>query len=286
MARSMLTPLTMALREMCSRTRRRSEVDVKAGGRMRATTGKPTTAVLLRSFVRAMTFACSLALVPGAATAAVTATELTTGADGANGASYVTASISPTANTLILAWVTNSRNSSPATPTLSGNGLTWVQVTTVAWGTIATPTWRTTLFRAMGASPTSGAVTITVPGNATGCLWSIQQFGNVDTSGTDGSGAVVQAASNATDSNTSLSVTLAPLANATNATAGGFSNVINALMVIDLRYSKVGVCAISTPMPPMAELRLVTLTVVIPVALHSALWLVGGLLWVWPVNGV
>jgi hypothetical protein len=74
------------------------------------------------------------------------------------------------------------------------------------------------------ASPTAGTVTITFGPSQTGCLWNIVEFGNVDTSGADGSGAVVQSATNAVDAATSLNVPLAALADAANATAGGFSN--------------------------------------------------------------
>jgi hypothetical protein len=196
---------------------------------MKATRGKPRTAALLRSFVWGLVIACSLVFLSGTATAAVTATELTTGGSSSNLAAYSTASITPAANTLILAWVTNSKASAPDTPTLAGNGLTWVQVETVTWRTIAAPAKRTTLFRAMGASPTSGGITISFGANQTGCAWSVIQFGNVDTSGTDGSGAVVQAVTGRADGAgaAGLTITLAALADAWNATAGGFSNAVN-----------------------------------------------------------
>jgi hypothetical protein len=176
-----------------------------------------------------------LILLPGTAMAAtVTATELTTGSSSTDATWWRTPiSISPAANTLILAWVSNSVTTTPpGTPTLTGNGLTWVQVATVTWGTIATPLRRTTLFRAMGAAPATDQVTIDFgTGNTqTGCFWSIIQFGNVDTSGTNGSGAVVQAVTGRTDSapsGTGLTITLAALGDVSNATAGGFSNAIN-----------------------------------------------------------
>lgn len=133
--------------------------------------------------------------------------------------SYTTASVTPTANALVLAAVANrDSGGTPGTITLSGNGLTWVEIATKTYESIATPGTRVTLFRAMGASPSAGAITITVTGASTNvdCLWGINQFTGTDTTGTNGSGAVVQSATNVTDSATSLSATLAALADATN----------------------------------------------------------------------
>jgi len=169
-------------------------------------------------------------LFPTTGFAAITAADLTEDGSATTASSYTTASVTPSSNNLVLAWVTNSKGSTPDTPTLSGNGLTWVQVATVTWGTSGTPTKRTTLFRAMGSAPTSGAVTIAFGGvNQTGCLWSIQQFDGVVTSGTNGSGAVVQSVTGRANSagTGGLSITLAALSSSLNATAGGFSNRIN-----------------------------------------------------------
>jgi len=164
------------------------------------------------------------------ANAAITAAALTADAGSTtNDTSFTTASITPTANNLVLAWVTNTKGTTPDTPTLSGNGLTWVQVATVTWGTIAAPTARTTLFRAMGAAPSAGAVTISfgATNNQTGCAWSIIMFSGVVTSGTNGSDAVVQSLTNRIDASTALTITLAALGDAANASAGGFSNMKN-----------------------------------------------------------
>ncbi len=187
------------------------------------------------------------------AEAAVTATSLTTGGNTTCTSPQATASITPSANKLVLAWVVNTMTASnTVTPTMSGNGLTWVQVSTVTFNTIATPTHRLTLFRAMGASPTTGTASITVTGSPTGCSWSISEFGNVDTSGTNGSGAVVatNVNTNRSDSATSLTVTLPnALANSLNATAGGFSvNVNNATAITSAgSYVELGEANYNTP---------------------------------------
>jgi len=149
----------------------------------------------------------------------ITASLLTSAYNNADQTSYATASITPPAGQLILAWVYNRKAAPTAAPTLSGNGLTWVGVATE---TTITDNGRLTLFRAMGAAPSAGAVTIDFAGiTQIGCAWAIVAYNNVDTSGTDGSGAIVQSATNLLLANgMALTVTLAAFASALNATAG------------------------------------------------------------------
>src|SRR3989344_9550990 len=75
-----------------------------------------------------------LAWLPQNAYAAVTATHLVSNRAFTDAAIFITASITPTANRLVLAAIAGSAAADPAPPTLSGNGLTWVQVATVAHG--------------------------------------------------------------------------------------------------------------------------------------------------------
>lgn len=148
----------------------------------------------------------------------VSATHLATAIDNTDATSYVTASITPTANRLVLAVISSSAAALPNAPTLSGNSITWVQITTVTQSVV-----RTTIFRGMVASPTSGTVTIDFAGQTQShCTWSISEFAGANVSGTNGSGAIVQSATNLTAAATSLTVTLAAFANTNNATLGGF----------------------------------------------------------------
>ena len=146
---------------------------------------------------------------------------LTTAADAVGAASYTTASITPTANRLVLAWVQCAKSTTPNI-LLSGNGLTWVEVATVVYATSR----RLTLFRAMSASPSTGAVTITFEGDVSvnSCGWSIFELDNVDTSGSNGSGALVQSNTNSAAAVTSLTVTLAAFGSANNVAVGGFGS--------------------------------------------------------------
>lgn len=158
---------------------------------------------------------------------AVTALHLTTSNEEDNLTSYPTASISPSGNKLILAVVGSSVSSgTPNTPTLTGNGLTWVEV-----ASIATTVTRITVFRAMGASPSAGAVTIDFAAQTQSrCFWSISEFDGVDTGGANGENAVVQSATGNATSGTSLVVTLAAFGSATNAAFGGlFKQTVEAI---------------------------------------------------------
>lgn len=147
-----------------------------------------------------------------------TPTDLTTSASTTDGTSYVTASITPSSNTLILACVhTEISAGTPNTPTATGNGLTWVSI-----GSNLTNQNRTTLFRARGTA-SAGAVTFDYAGQTiSDSSWSIVSVDGAATSGTNGSGAIIQFATGTNSGNTSLTVTLAAFANAANATFGCF----------------------------------------------------------------
>ena len=153
---------------------------------------------------------------------AITATALTSGESAADDTAYVTASITPTANRLVLVAVASRVSTSPPeSPTLSGNGLTWVEVGTIT-GTGAS-TRRITLFRSMGAAPSAGAITIDFAGNIQiGAAWSVVEFAGIDTSGANGAGAIVQTATNNVGAATSLTVTLAAFSSADNGAYGAF----------------------------------------------------------------
>jgi hypothetical protein len=152
---------------------------------------------------------------------AITATHLTSDVSTTNATTYDTASISPGSNRLVLGWVVGLLTGGSPEPTLSGNGLTWVQVNTVEFNDIATPQCRLTLFRAMGASPSAGATTIDFGSQQAAAGWSFTDFDGVDTGGVNGSAAVVQSANTVADSVTGLTTILSAFGDAGNATTGG-----------------------------------------------------------------
>lgn len=157
----------------------------------------------------------------------VVATGLTSGTSATDGTSFVTASVTPTADRLVLLTVLSGRNDSvnaEVPSSVTGNGLTWVQVATVAFDTGAATRHTITILRAMGAAPSTGAITINFSATHQSCTWSVAEFAGVDTGGTNGSAAVVQAvtAASAADADGLLSITLAAFGSAENGTYGAF----------------------------------------------------------------
>lgn len=149
---------------------------------------------------------------------------LTTGSSAVDGTVYTTDSITPAADALLLLTI-ESRAAAvqPTIASVSGNGLTWVEIDHVDNDNSGSR--RTIhLYRAMGASPSAGAVTITFNDTQTACTWTIDQITGADTSGTNGSGAIVQFADNVNrgPAQTSLAATLAAFSNVNNGTYAAF----------------------------------------------------------------
>lgn len=154
----------------------------------------------------------------------ITIANLTTYASGVSATSFSTSAFTPTGNKPVLASVTTRvAAADPNTPTLSGNGLTWVMVGSSQNYDNSGSQKRVTLFRAMGASPSNGALTADFAGQTqTDCVIVVDQLTNADISGTNGSGAIVQTAnaSDTTGSTNTLSATLAGFTTLANATYG------------------------------------------------------------------
>lgn len=136
-----------------------------------------------------------------------------------NPSSYSTASVTCHANRLILLAVSGSTDgdSTPGTPTVAGCSATWVLVDNTAdWG--GAVTW---VFRTMVGSDQTSAITITPNAGGIGlwqnAQWAVSEFDGVDTSGTNGSGAIVQHVPGFIGSSTNtFSITLSAFGNANN----------------------------------------------------------------------
>lgn len=152
---------------------------------------------------------------------AITNNALTSGLSTTDANSYATASVTPTANRLVILCVRNRKAGGGDTPTATGNSLTWVQMGTVLSGG---GTQRITFFRAMSATPTAGAITIDFGGvTQTACSWSVSEFDGVLTTGTDGADAVSQpTVCAAGQSGLTVVVTLAAFGHVNNGAFGFF----------------------------------------------------------------
>jgi hypothetical protein len=161
----------------------------------------------------------------------ITHTLLTSGHDPTNTSTFTTASIAPAANALVtVAVLTHQSSAAAPDPTLTGAGMTWQVVASVAYDG-ATPLDRLTIFRAMSATPGSGPITIKTSVTVSNCQWIVSQWGGVDQSGTNGSGAIVQTKSASGASVTTLSPALAAFASASDVAYGAFA-VANSSAII------------------------------------------------------
>ncbi|WP_059017086.1 hypothetical protein [Mycobacterium sp. M26] len=127
---------------------------------------------------------------------------------------FETTSFQPGPNTVVLLFVTSARpvfgGGVPKTPTITGNGLLWVEVLTVLYG--GNRDRRLTCFRASGAAPTAGSAVIDFGGETQDfCAWSIFEYGDVDVTKANGSAAVAQAVPQETTGQ-SLTASLSPSA--------------------------------------------------------------------------
>ena len=152
---------------------------------------------------------------------------LTSGSSNANGP-WNTASVTPTANKLQLlsVYLRNGSSVNPTVSTVTGNGLTWVLAQSINFDTASTSRRTLEIWRSMGASPSTGAITITPTETETGAIWSLEEVSGVDISGTNGSGAIVQSATNKDEAPASgvITATLSAFGSSKNATFGVFAN--------------------------------------------------------------
>ena len=188
------------------------------------------------------------------AKAAVSMTALTSGTQGQGPTSVNTASVSPSSYALVLLWVENRVMATlPAEPTVSGNSLTWDKVATVTFNNTSSSYSRLTLFKALGASPTSGAVTIDFGGASQGhVVWSMAEYTGVSISA-----PVVQYATNRADSVSALGVTLSSFSSTSNVAAAGFGSSVGAAIDHNTGWTEIHDLA-SVPLPGPIYSRLET----------------------------
>jgi hypothetical protein len=133
-------------------------------------------------------------------------------------------SITPTSGRLYIVCVVNSKGTTPDTPTLSGtNGfnVTWTQIATITFNTIASPNARLTAFWGIASSSSAGVITSAYAGNTqTGFCQTIDEFTGFNATTPIVTANVVTARA---DTVTGVNCTLAALASTLNATFGTYS---------------------------------------------------------------
>lgn len=152
---------------------------------------------------------------------AITQATIIDEANATNASSYVfpaAGSITPVANRLYLLGITFSGTSLRTATISTTTGLVFQLVTEITYDTVAAPTNRLAVYRAMRSSGLgAGTITVTTSGAVSHCVCALHEFDGVNTGGTDGSSAVVQSATARGDSGSSYAVTLAAFGGTDNA---------------------------------------------------------------------
>jgi hypothetical protein len=137
----------------------------------------------------------------------------------------------------------------PAVTSISGGGLTWVEVANVGYSGGTPNVRRVQCYRALVSSgATTGVVTMTVTGNtpATHCHASLVEVDGVNTSGTNGSGAIGNTNTAIASSATTLTATLSAVG-ASNRPIAWFSHRATELSTEEAGYTELDDMSSSTP---------------------------------------
>lgn len=159
--------------------------------------------------------------------ASIICTNLAATESNTDATSYNTASLSPTAYSLVILTVQSFvATGPPVEPTISGNGLTWISVNTNT--TNYSSNRRITQFVAMGNAPSSGVITIDFGAETQShAVWVVDQCSGVFYSKT-ASDAVVQVGdSTGTGFATSQTITLSAFSGNSNVAYGVLSHGTN-----------------------------------------------------------
>lgn len=154
------------------------------GGSIGCATGQLLDAGAVGTTTSTMAAADTKACWSGVLKSALTPIEfMTSGSSSTDGTSFATASIAPTADSKLVAFVLVSGTAVP-TPTLTGLSLTWTLGKVITVG--GTGTKLAYYTAPVGGSPSVGAVTISLSGTSTGACWSIYKLNGA------GASAIVQ----------------------------------------------------------------------------------------------
>lgn len=151
---------------------------------------------------------------------------------------YTTASVTPTANRLVLVWAFG-RGGEPAPDSVTGNGITY---SLVAASTDATSVWSASLWAGSSPTPSAEAVSITFPAGRTGCLWRVEEWDGSSTP------AVRQfKVGKDTGNSQAASITLDASPQASSAVAAGFLKNVSGAFTAGSDFTAGANLSMSTP---------------------------------------
>jgi len=171
----------------------------------------------IRKTLRLVWVALSVLVTAQAAHAAPTPSVLASGSSSTDtAADFTTGTASPTANRLQLLLIHHVETTTAAAiSSVTGCSMTWAEVTNYAYNTSSR---RISIWRTMSATPGSACALTIATGTRTGIAYLWTEWTELDTSGSDGSGAIVTSTSGTnTASGTSLNNTFATFGSESNA---------------------------------------------------------------------
>jgi hypothetical protein len=162
-----------------------------------------------------------LLLLPAFCFSQITITELgggfqTSGVGSTNGIIFVAGRLY-----IVVAGITNA-GGTPATMSITGTGQTWTQIINATGVTVASDNYRIQAFRYAATTNHTNNVVYNYTGTQDGSFAAVLEVTGVDVTGTNGSNAIVQTVSNAADATANPSLTLAAIANGSNAVIAAF----------------------------------------------------------------
>jgi hypothetical protein len=148
--------------------------------------------------------------------------------------SYVTASVTPTSGALVLLFAY--LGSTIADPTsVSGCGLTWAKVASVAWNSGAVPIDMLICYKGTG-TPSAGAISVQVADNTTSGGWNVVQV-----TGQHATTPIVQSAVDTSDAEATTQPALAAFGHADNWTIlGGVVDTTTGTLSFEGDYTQIG----------------------------------------------
>lgn len=132
-----------------------------------------------------------------------------------------------TSGRFYLLFVSNPKATTPEEATCTGTSQTWTKVDGLTFNTIASPTQRITVYRFLATSTFSATTTISFGATQLAISSHLYEITGMDATGTNGSGAVVQAVTNSSDATANPTVAMAAISSGSNAVIAYFANDIN-----------------------------------------------------------
>lgn len=157
---------------------------------------------------------------------AVACTNILQTGSAVDGTSYSTASISPVANRLYILLVKSRTyiSTDPNVPSVSGCGITWNTISSIAMDNAGTSRQKGTLYWGLNASPSSGALTFDLSGQTQqACSWVLDELTGINTTSPIVQSKTAVVASGATAQSTITATLDSAFSSVNNATYGAIA---------------------------------------------------------------